>query len=82
MFQQGKTTTKNLLDFYSLHNKKRKFSCVLYAHSQFLCSLARFDLANSGVRQTAQSHTLYAQLILFHETLASLILQLQIAQRL
>ena len=33
------------------------FSWVLYAHSQFLCSLARFYLANSGVRQTAQSHT-------------------------
>jgi len=25
------------------------FSCVLYAHPQFLCSLARFDLANRGV---------------------------------
>jgi len=29
--------------------KKVKFSCVLYAHSQ-LCSFARFDLANRGVR--------------------------------
>jgi len=74
MFQQGKTTTKNLLDF--IHNKKRKFSCVLYAHSQFLCSLARFDLANGGVRQTAQSHTFYAPLLLFDETLGNLILQL------
>jgi len=34
------------------------------------------DLANSGVRQTAQSYTFYAPLLLFYETLASLILQL------
>jgi len=30
--------------------QNRKFFCVLDAHSQFLCSLARFDLANRGVR--------------------------------
>jgi len=32
----------------SIHDKKQKFSCVLYPHSQFLCSLAKFDLANQG----------------------------------
>ena len=32
------------VDFYN--HKKLTFSCVLYAHSQFLCSLAKFDLAN------------------------------------
>jgi len=30
----------------SIHHKKQTFSCVLYAHSQFLCSLVKFDLAN------------------------------------
>jgi len=42
------------------------FSCVLYAHSQFLCSLAKFDLANQGVRQPVQPHTFNV----FDETLA------------
>jgi len=28
----------------------RKFSCVLHAHFQFLYSLARYNLANRGVR--------------------------------
>jgi len=37
--------------------KNPKVSCVLYAHSQFLCSLARFDLANRGVRQPVQLNT-------------------------
>jgi len=27
----------------SLHNERLNVSCVLYAHSQFLCSLATFD---------------------------------------
>jgi len=47
MSQQGKTKTK--ICWTSIHNKIRKFSCGLYAHSQFWCSLARFDLANRGV---------------------------------
>jgi len=53
-----------------MHTENRKFSCVLYTHSQFLCSLARFDLANRGVRQTVQPHTLYARLLVFDKTLA------------
>ena len=42
--------------------KKTKFSWVLCAHSQFLCSLARFDLANQGVRQPFQLHTFSARM--------------------
>ena len=34
-----------------------------------LCSLARFDLANRGVRQPVQPHT-YARLLVFDETFA------------
>jgi len=30
--------------------QNRKFSCVLHVHSQFMCTLARFDLANRGGR--------------------------------
>jgi len=52
------------------HNKNRKFTCVLYAHSQFLCSLARFDLANRGVCEPDQPHTFYARLLVFDKTLA------------
>jgi len=54
----------------SIHNKNLKFSCILYAYSQFLCSLARFDLANRGVRQPVQPHTFYARLLVFDKTLA------------
>jgi len=54
MSQQGKMKTKSLLDF-SIHNKN--FSCMLYAHSQFLSSSAKFDLANWGVRQPVKPHT-------------------------
>ena len=50
--------------------KNWKFYCVLYAHSQFLCSFARLDLANRGVRQSVQPHTSYAPLLLFAESLA------------
>jgi len=50
-------------------HKVRKFSFVLYAHSQFLSRLARFDLSNEGVRQPVQSHT-YARLLVFDETLS------------
>jgi len=46
------------------------FSCVLYAHSQFLCSLAKFDLANPGVHQPVQPHTFNAQLLVVDETSA------------
>jgi len=35
-----------------------------------LCSLARFDLANRGVRQTVQPHTFCAPLLVFDKTLA------------
>jgi len=54
----------------SIHHKKQKFSCVLYPHSQFLCSFAKFDLANQGVRQPVQPHTFNAQLLVFDKTLA------------
>ena len=56
------------VDFYT--SQKQTFSCVLYAHSQFLCSLVKFDLANQGVRQPVQPHTFNAQLLVFDETLA------------
>ena len=52
----------------SIHHKKQKFACVLYPHSQFLCTLAKFDLANQGVRQPAQPHTSNPQLLVFDET--------------
>ena len=35
-----------------------------------MCTLARFDLANRGVRQTVQSHAFYARLLVFGDTLA------------
>jgi len=41
-------------------------------HSQFLCSLARFDLANRGVPQPFQPHTFYVRLLVFDKTLAQL----------
>jgi len=56
----------------SIHHKEQTFSCVRYPHSQFLCSLAKFDLANQGVRQPVQPHTFNAQLPVFDETLAQL----------
>jgi len=54
----------------SIHHKIQTFSCVLYAHSQFLCRLAKFDLANQSVRQPVQPHTFNAKLVLFDESLA------------
>jgi len=54
----------------SIHHKKLKFSCVLYPQSQFLCSLAKFELANQGVRRPVQTYTFSAQLPAFDETLA------------
>ena len=53
----------------SIHHKKQMFSCVLYAHSQFLCGLVKFDLANQGLRQPVQPHTFNVQLLVFDETL-------------
>jgi len=62
MSQQGtkKTTVKSLLDFY-IQSQKTKVFLRIYAHSQFLCSLARFNLANRSVRKSIQPHTFYAQ---------------------
>jgi len=54
----------------SIHNKQQMFSCVLYAHSQFLCSLVKLYLANRGLRLPVQPHTFNAQLLVFDETLA------------
>jgi len=34
-----------------------------------MCTLARFDLANRGVRQPVQSHAFYARLLVFDDTL-------------
>jgi len=68
MSQKRKRKTK--FSGLLLHKKNRKFSCALYAHSQFLCSLPRFDLANRGVRQPVQPHIFYARLFVFNETLA------------
>jgi len=52
------------------NNKKKTFSCVLFAHFQFLCGLARFDLPNQGVRQPVHPHTIYARLLVLDEALA------------
>jgi len=53
-----------------MHNKSRKFSCVFYAHSQFLRSLARFDLENVDVHQAVQPHTFCASLLVFDKAFA------------
>ena len=66
MSQQEKTKLR--ICWTSIHNKNRKFTWVLYAHSQFLCSLAKFDLANRGVRETAQPLTFCAPLLVFDKT--------------
>jgi len=58
------------VDFYT-SQKTNVFLCtVLYAHSQFLCSLVKFDLAKQGLRQPVQPHPFNAQLLVFDETLA------------
>jgi len=44
------------------------FAHVFCALSQFLCSLARFDLANRGVHQPVQLHTFCAPLLVFDKT--------------
>jgi len=43
---------------------------MFYAHSQFLCSSVKFDLANQGLRQPDQPHTFNSQLHVFDKTLA------------
>jgi len=48
----------------------KKRSSGADAHSQFLCSLARFDLANRCVRQPVHPRLLYARLLVFDKTLA------------
>jgi len=68
MSQQGKRKTKFAGLLYI--TKNRMFSCVVYAHLQFLYSLARSDLANLGVRQTDQPHIFRAPLLVFDKTLA------------
>jgi len=50
--------------------KNLKFSCVLYAHSQLLCSLSRFHLSNQGMRQSVQPHAFCARLLVFDKTSA------------
>jgi len=50
--------------------KNWTFSSVLHAYSQFLCSLARFDLSNRGVRQPVQPHSFNARLLVFDKTSA------------
>jgi len=68
MSQQEKRKTKSC--WTSIHNKNRTFTTVIYAHSQFLCSLARFDLANLGVRHPVQPHLFCAPLLIFDKTSA------------
>jgi len=34
--------------------KERKLACVVYVHSQFLCSLASFKLSTLGVRHPSR----------------------------
>jgi len=53
-----------------MHHKKQKFSCVFYAHSQFLRTSVKFDFANQDLRQSVQPHTFNSQLLVFEETLA------------
>ena len=69
MFLRGASPLLDTGLWTSIHHKKQKLSCVLYPHSQFLCTLAKFDLANQGVRQPAQPHT-SNQLLVFDESLA------------
>ena len=38
--------------------------------TMYLCSLARFDVVNWGVRQPVQPHFFYARLLVFDKTLA------------
>jgi len=65
MSQQGKRKTTVKVCWLLYTTKNRTFTCVLYAHFQFLCSSARFDLANRGVRQPVRQHTFCAPLLVF-----------------
>jgi len=70
MSHQGKRKTTVKVWWLLYTTKNRTFTCVLYAHSQCLCSLARFDLANRGVRQRVQPYTFCAPLLVCDKTLA------------
>jgi len=73
MSQQGKRKTEkteSLLYFYTYQKSKVYLRRLLYAHFQFLCSLARFNLANRGVRRPVQPHCFCARLLVFDKTLA------------
>jgi len=50
MSQQRKGKLK--VCWTSIHNRKQTFSCVLHAHSQFLCSLTRFRRGVSPLAPT------------------------------
>jgi len=67
MSQQGKRKSK--ICWTSIHDKKLKVFLRTYAHSQFLCSLARLDLENWVVHQTVQPHTFYGRLLVLDKTL-------------
>jgi len=49
------------------HNKKRKFSCVLHAQFQLLCSLASVKLSTLGVRHPSP---IPSDRLLFNKTFA------------
>ena len=66
MSQQGKRKTN--VCWISIHNEKLKVFLRTYARSQFLCSLARFDIAKGVVHQPDQPHTFYARLLVFDKT--------------
>jgi len=70
MSQQGKRKTKRFFEIVYKNKLNVFLRRLLYALSQFLCSLARFDLATRGVRQRVQPHTFYTRLLVFGKTLA------------
>jgi len=49
---------------YNGHIIKNESSCILYAHSQFLCSLASFKLSTLGIRHRSQ----IPSLIIYYST--------------
>jgi len=61
-----------LVVFYTSQKTNVFLRRLLYAHSQFLCSSVKFDLANQGLRQPVQPHTFNAELPVFDKTLAQL----------
>jgi len=52
-----------------MHNEKLKVF-LRTSHPQFLCSFARFYIANRGVSQPVQPHTFYARLLVFDKASA------------